>query len=330
MDWFEQLVGFEEADYAGTRAKLKIVNGRLVSTVNGASYKTGRLELISLADLREKGKQLAQKGRLKIKRVVGDVRRMHRDPDNNGALFQVASQFNLLEMVDPSSSPEDGVTCYRYDRTQGPACAIAAGAATIYRNYFAPTGTGIGQRADRQINALHLFGNQIANDIGLAEQDLWVMQNGYALPSKKSLNMISAYLSGLKELDLDRLRCQLQIGIHWDVEATEAPGPNRPIVSQAFCSAMPVSYSGLPSRLWEPLGPLILEAAYEATLWAGAINPQTPRRVYLTRLGGGAFGNPDDWICKAIQRAIVLLKDVELDVRLVNYQRHSRMPGTQN
>jgi hypothetical protein len=62
---------------------------------------------------------------------------MHQRPENAGALFQVASQFNLLEMMSPSVTPEQGVTRYERDPTQGPACAVAAGAATIYRNYFA-------------------------------------------------------------------------------------------------------------------------------------------------------------------------------------------------
>ncbi len=62
---------------------------------------------------------------------------MHGRPEYSGALFQVASQFNLLKMIGPSVTPEDGVTRYESDRTQGPACAIAAGAATIYGNYFA-------------------------------------------------------------------------------------------------------------------------------------------------------------------------------------------------
>ena len=37
-----------------------------------------------------------------------------------GALFQVASQFNLLEMVSPRVTPEDGVTRYQHDRTPDP------------------------------------------------------------------------------------------------------------------------------------------------------------------------------------------------------------------
>ena len=55
---------------------------------------------------------------------------MHADSELGGALFQVASQFNLLEMAGPSVSPEDGVTRYGGDHTQGPACAIAAGGRT--------------------------------------------------------------------------------------------------------------------------------------------------------------------------------------------------------
>jgi hypothetical protein len=34
-------------------------------------------------------------------------------------------------------SPEQGIDIHEHDHTQGPACAIAAGAGTIYRNYFA-------------------------------------------------------------------------------------------------------------------------------------------------------------------------------------------------
>src|SRR5690606_41996064 len=76
---------------------------------------------------------------------TGDIRRLHRRPEYRGALFQVASQFNLLEMIGPHVSPEEGVTRYAQDATQGPACAMAAGTATIYRNYLVPVGDGIGQ-----------------------------------------------------------------------------------------------------------------------------------------------------------------------------------------
>ena len=41
--------------------------------------------------------------------------------------------------------------------------------------------------------------------------------------------------------------------------------------------------------------------------------------VFLTLLGGGAFGNPASWIHAAIGRALGLMKTFDLDVRLVNY-----------
>ncbi|KPI89114.1 hypothetical protein ABL78_1758 [Leptomonas seymouri] len=52
------------------------------------------------------------------------------------AFFQVASQLNALEFISPDVTPEDGVTHYVHDRTQGPACALACMAGTAYRNYL--------------------------------------------------------------------------------------------------------------------------------------------------------------------------------------------------
>jgi hypothetical protein len=67
--------------------------------------------------------------------IAGDAGALHAEPEFAGAFFQVASQFILLEMTSRRITPEDGVTRYAYDHTQGPSCAIAAGAATLYRNY---------------------------------------------------------------------------------------------------------------------------------------------------------------------------------------------------
>ena len=145
MDWFEKITGFREVGYAETKARLEVVNGRLLSRTNGESYAIGDLKLLSLCDLRAAAKSAGKpSGRPKMSVVRGDVRQMHRAPKNAGSLFQVASQFNLLEMVSPRMTPEYGVTRYEHDPTQGPACAIAAGAATIYRNYFASTSGRVG------------------------------------------------------------------------------------------------------------------------------------------------------------------------------------------
>jgi hypothetical protein len=158
MDSFERLTGFREGAYEETRAKRWVDGDRLHSAVNGRSWGIGEFEVVSLWALRERALSASQpNGRLRAIVVKGDVRRMHRAPEYAGALFQVASQFNALEMTGPDVTPEQGVTRYQYDHTQGPACVIAAGAATIYRNYFAPVAGDVGQMANRQSTAWRLL-----------------------------------------------------------------------------------------------------------------------------------------------------------------------------
>jgi hypothetical protein len=75
----------------------------------------------------------------------------------------------------------------------------------------------------------------------------------------------------------------------------------------------------VPEALWATFARLVLEAAYEATLLCALENLGRggSQRVYLTRLGGGAFGNDDRWINDAIVRALDLARDWPLDVRIV-------------
>jgi hypothetical protein len=56
------------------------------------------------------------------------------------------------------------------------------------------------------------------------------------------LETITVHLARLSPHELDALRAKLCIGGQIDVEATEASGEPRPLVSQAFCSALPVAY----------------------------------------------------------------------------------------
>ena len=44
------------------------------------------------------------------------------------------------------------------------------------------------------------------------------------------------------------------------------------------------------------------------------------KTVFLTRLGGGVFGNADAWIDAALQRALALAAGFDLDVQLVDYR----------
>lgn len=318
-DWFERLTGFREDGYENTQSRLAVEGDELVSTVNGKRYGIGELTLPTLAQLRSRvNPSRGQRSSARV--LVGDVRALHSDPEFEGALFQVASQFNLLEMVCEDITPEHGVARYAGDPTQGPACAIAAGAGTIYRNYCVPVGDGIGQTRDRQLDALEGVGTVLSELIGRPVPELWRMRNGYALCTRPGLAAITHLLDSAPEDVLDAVRAQLAIGLHRDVEVTDG---NRRRVSQAYCSALPVAYSELPARDWEPFARLVLQASYEATLLAAAEQASCggSNKVLLTRLGGGAFGNGADWIDSAIERAMGIVADAGLEIGIVAHGR---------
>ena len=316
MTWFETLTGFPEQFPQQVRDDITVDGRTLRSHRNGKVFVYGRLETPTLAELRERVHASGHKsGKISVREVVANVQHLHTDVSNAGSLFQVASQFNLLEMVSPSYTPEDGVGIYENDRTQGPACAIAAGAGTIYRNYFAIVNGQTGQSANNQIDCLADIGAALGN----TESRLWEMRNGYALASESGLVEIAQRLQNSSESELDRLRQLLRIGIQWNTQVTL--NDSRHTVSQAYCSALPVRYSRHPSHLWAAFARLILEAAYEATICTAILNAMVHgnNRLFLTLLGGGAFGNEPDWIVGAIQRTSTLYKDVELNVAIVSY-----------
>lgn len=311
MDWFEQLVGFVEESTDQVRANLYWEGGILYSRVNGAAYGTGQLSMPSLQQLRMEVDTGAFRQN-KVREVIGGVQDLHVLPENKGALVQVASQFNLLEMVGPQITPEQGVSRYAWDHTQGPACAIACGAATIYRNYFVEVNGQTGQTKNNQIDCLAEIGAHFHN----AEKQYWVMQNGYALPGKSGLDELSAQIDSLNPEAYEALKGLLAVGIQQDAQVTIAEQPQQ--LSQVFCSALPVSYA--PGN-WESFARLILDALYEATLLAAIANRDRTdnNKVYLTLVGGGAFGNRSDWIIDAVVKNLKKYAANDLDIRFVSY-----------
>ncbi len=311
--YFEKLFGFRERNYAEVQKLLRVEGHRLVSTLNGASYACGRLEIPSLGELRGQVAASALPPRSSTCReIVADAQSLHVDSVNAGALFQVASQFNLLEMCGPDETPEMGVSKYAGDPTQGPACALACFAGTVYRNYFVPLDGQTGQTASKQVDCLADLGAALGNE----SNRLWEMRNGYALATGEGLQAIRRSLEEGGAGERDRLRSLLRVGIQWETEVT-LPGAGHG-VTQVYASALPVGYSEFPATEWEPFARLVLEAAYEATLLAGARTPD--RRVFLTLLGGGVFGNRMEWIADAIEYAMAKTSDLGLDIRIVSYR----------
>ena len=313
--WFERLVGFEEGTMDSVRSKLELDGDRIISKVNGRELIVGKLEIVNLENLRKRANTEIYNDKIKVEEVVGNVQTMHQDTKNNGAIFQAASQFNLLEMVGPHVSPERGVGIYENDYTQGPACAIACGAGTIYRNYFVNVNGQIGQSRENQFDCLDEIGRELENSKLL----LWEMNNGYALPSSKGLKLATELIQSKSAHEYDTLKSKLKVGIQWNTQVTLNESKN--LVSQVYCSALPVAYSGISPENWEAFARLILEATYEATLCASLINYENTgnSNVYLTLVGGGAFGNARTWIFDSMEQAINKFKRSTLELKIVSY-----------
>lgn len=320
MSWFEELLGFSEDPHGMTpdevREKLVFSEGKLLSLVNNRSFRAGELDTPRLDSLREStAGHLKRGGLTTIGEIVGEVQELHTDAGNAGAFFQVASQFNLLEMIGPSVTPEQGVGRYEQDHTQGPACAIACGAGTVFRNYLVPIDGQVGQTADRQMDCSSDLGAALGNESG----ELWSMQNGYLLPSESGLEKINGLIGALSPRERETLCGKLRIGVQQDTEVTIQEAGH--LVTQAFCSAVPVAYSPLSDVLWEPLARVVLDASYEATLHAALLNSVRTGnpRVYLTLLGGGAFGNRTGWILEALEKALHRFREAGLTILVVSY-----------
>lgn len=327
--WFEDLVGFSEEDVDDVASRFVIEGEYLTSTVNGRRMRYGRFETPTLAELRQTAdaSAIAEPGQLTLSEIVGDVRDLHAEPANANAVFQVASQFNTLEMISPSVRPEDGIGIYEHDHTQGPACAIACGAGTIFRNYLVSfdtkgvvttSGDAVGQTANRQVNCLSDLLQALDVPVPIA--------NGYALPTTEQLGAIDARLEAIAETERDDLLAQLRVGVQWNTEVTlslphTGDDRERATVTQVFGSALPIAYSSVDPALWERFAQLVLDASYEAVFRVACLNAASTNnnQLFLTLLGGGAFGNRSSWIEAAITRSLEMFADVDLQVSIVSY-----------
>lgn len=159
----------------------------------------------------------------------------------------------------------------------------------------------------------------LSTALGNSDDRLWGMRSGYALATERGLVEIGGCLRKCSDAERDRLRELLRIGIQWETQVTLDDSVHR--VSQAYCSALPVAYSSHSSSLWLDFAILVLEVSYESTFCAAILNSLRTgnNTVFLTLLGGGAFGNETEWIIHAIQRAIDLYDQCGLDVAIVSY-----------
>ncbi len=324
--WFPQLFGFIEGDYTYKQVKNRFVleepslssrGSYLTSRVNGKRYLVGDFQCMTVLQLGMLGRRLDSSAQNRVRHIASDdVFMLHCDKENSGAMFMAASQFNCLEFSNPWVVPENGVTDYDIDRTQGPACAIAGGPAAVYRNYFATKGeTG-------QINNLDEIEKTLEND----KNKYFVVKNGYVDATEESLKRLNHRLKTEERLARD-LVYNLKIGVHIGVqvpfETRSKVTTDSNTVSQTYCAAISCAYTSVPIELWEPFARLILVASYKATLYAAVVAFRRgwgSSRVYLTFLGGGVFRNRMEWITDAIIEAITSVQHSDLDIFIVHYK----------
>ena len=314
--WFEELFGFREGSYPWTQKQFEVDGPWLTSKHCDRRYQFGDFSTPTISELRKSVKRNVGPSTLSHE-VVGDALLLHADPANAGDMFQVASQFNALEFPSPETVPEDGITDYEYDATQGPACSLAAAAGTVYRNYLVELNGHTGQTAQHQINNLHSLENMLSGG------PYWQVTNGYVESSATQLSNLAA---NVRKYDRDDLVGAVRIGLQSQTEVTFSNRfmINREphLVNQAYCSAISCGYSAVETAAWEPIAAIALEAAYEGTLLAtAAMRDQGigTGRVWLTFIGGGVFGNKVEWIVTAIKRALALTGDLGIDIRISHY-----------
>ncbi len=309
--WFEVLFGFNDRNagrgsFERSKARFEYGHGTL-RTATG-TWAAGTFATPTLAALRSTTaattSSITATTGIRFAFAVGNAAALHDMPENDGAVFQAASQFNCLEFVDDAMTPADGVAVYVHDRTQGPACAMACAPGTVVRTYFAG-------KVDTVRDAVAALGGGVD------------VVNGYTRSDPARLARLAVALRDPRRRAAAAELVQVGVQHNTQVTCTQRgaswyAATSGNVVTQVYVSAVSVSYSGLAASLWEPFARFVLEAAYEATLHVALRHATRGRvKVFLTSVGGGVFGNDVRWIADAIRAALVKFRGAPLDVVLV-------------
>jgi hypothetical protein len=314
MNWFSQIFGFEEKNYEQTRSKfLEIFYRENSKTIQNI----GIGDLIIFNNYYLKNNIVFFKnGYLRITNIIDDIRNIHRNYKNS--TIQVASQLNCLEMINPFIRPENGITIYSQDNTQGPICSLCCPAGLAYRNYI----YNGGQTYNKQIclmNEAMEYLTSIDNNIK------YNVSNGYLnINDNNDLIRINNLLDNH---DIrDHFKGLIKSGSHRNQEVIINGYKLNHNINHVYCSGIPINYNvNISSKqLWSKLSIVWLEAMYENTLLIAYKNNSILGRdepCFLTKLGGGVFGMEDTIIINAIHSSINFMRRLQLylDVYIVHY-----------
>lgn len=296
-------------------------SGHATLSVGARSFAAGRFSTPTLGSLKSAVAAQKKGGRMRLFVLDGaalmtDIGAMQAfaPPDT---LFQVASQLNCLEAPDACIVP---VTEYFRDPTQGPRAAISCFPGALLRHYAAPRADGtkfVQTENGEQVNLLE----------AVCAEGVARVENGYLM-----LQNIPNPMQFVKWLDerADALRVGIHTGIEvvlgfaWDGSVPNAPHHR---VSQALTSTLAAggySIGQIDPALLEALIQRLQRAAQLGTLLGAAASGA--KRVVLTLIGGGVFGNPVPliWeaICSAVDEAGALGASLDVVVNGRNLGQH--------
>ena len=314
----------------------------------GKLFPIGRFITPQLSQLREAGENILSKNttqqKFKITHEIfqsnqSNSRRSNSRTVNtnifniheNGNIIQVDSNFNCLNNPNISKKPQDGITIYKETnprfQTTGQKCAIACAAGTLYRNYFVPIVNNNGkiqegqyyeESTKTQLNTLDELELELKNTF-------FSIKNGFFSSTNIDLTKLNQNINN--ETQIEQLKKSIKIGVHQDVgvtcldidgncldittrpeRVTPTTRPER-VVTQIFCSNFNVISPQITN--YEKLVKLVLEANYEAVLWASIIYaPNKQVYLYIPK------NLIQEWCYDAMVKAINLLyeKKANLDI----------------
>ena len=156
--------------------------------------------------------------------VTKDCASMLANPDNNGASFQVSTQFNTLHSSHSNQSAKHGISVYAASSSHNAQCAIACAPSLAYRYYkllpfpHEPEGAGADSTAEGQ------FETRTINNLDLLEQKLgrsyWSMKNGFIETTKSKLLELKQRLD---TRDRNALLACIKLGWVRDAEVVIGP-----------------------------------------------------------------------------------------------------------
>ena len=339
-EWFENFFKFEEFSsishahykpeirYTVNQQSISKIYDKEKNIINGLNC--GIFEIFSLEELHQLldiSIKNVNNNKVSIKNEYCSIIDIQNNPKYENSTVQAASQLNCLEMASPKYIPEDGITIYYSDNTQGPLCAMCAPSGLAYRNYI----YNDGQTENKQIDMSEKLLKYLKSKDPTNKNINWNVKNGYLMFNKQEeLDTINKLLTD--QTIFDEAKKLIQSGSHSKqgilFHDDKLNGKNK-LINHVYCSGLPITYNSLniDTESWGLFSKLFLEGMYENTLLIAIMNnlllgEQKP--CFLTKVGGGVFGMKNEDINFAIKKACKKIYNMgfNLEIFLIDLNKY--------